>query len=228
MRHSQPELDKRCALLSLMFVIARDTNQLCNRMFAFAHIIACAAEHGVTVINVAFEKYAAYFQTTSQDLLCRYPPRASPWPRDQATRERLNRIVTRIVHSLQAGRLRTLRGRRIQVLQSSYVSTLENPNGDYRLDQPEFLRQLPRHQLIFFDGPLFRDRENFSKYAENLRAYFAPLPCYGERVEGLMRSTRESAEVIVGVHIRQRDYRQFRQGRHYHTAPEFVPLMRAI
>ena len=57
-----------------MIVFSHKFGQLGNRLFAFAHLIANAATNNSTVINLSFDEYAKYFETTSKDVFCRYPP----------------------------------------------------------------------------------------------------------------------------------------------------------
>jgi hypothetical protein len=45
-----------------VIVITRKEGRLGNRLFHFAHFVAYAAEHGLTVANPAFEDYADDFE----------------------------------------------------------------------------------------------------------------------------------------------------------------------
>ncbi|MHC5828361.1 MAG: hypothetical protein ACYT04_73815, partial [Nostoc sp.] len=56
-----------------MLVISAKSGQLGNRLLLFAHFIAFACENNFTVLNPAFEEYADFFKSTSQDFLCCYP-----------------------------------------------------------------------------------------------------------------------------------------------------------
>jgi hypothetical protein len=60
-----------------MFDIAQRANQLGNRLFLFTHVITCAVEHRVALINLGFAEYAHYFESTPGGLLCGFPARHS-------------------------------------------------------------------------------------------------------------------------------------------------------
>lgn len=56
-----------------MLIIAEKVGQLGNRLLLYSNVIAYAIEHNLTVVNPSFAEYASLFETTHQDLLCRYP-----------------------------------------------------------------------------------------------------------------------------------------------------------
>jgi hypothetical protein len=60
-----------------MIIIARKFGQLGNRLFLFANFIAYAEAHNIRIVNPSFYEYAEHFQTTKDDLFCRYPPKSS-------------------------------------------------------------------------------------------------------------------------------------------------------
>ena len=211
-----------------MFVIVHRANQLGNRLFLFAHLIACAAEHRVHLVNFGFEEYARYFETTSQDLFCRYPPKRSWFGKDARTRETLSDWAGRIADSVAEGKLRGLQNSALIILRSGHETTLANPGGKVNLDSEKFLSTLRSRQIIVFSGPLFRDVSSFPKHAVSIREYFRPLGIFRRNVDALIRSVREDCDVVVGVHIRRGDYRTFMRGRFFYSDEQYVRLMQRI
>lgn len=211
-----------------MFVIAQRANQLGNRLFLFAHLIGCAAEHHVRLVNLGFEEYARYFETTSQDLFCRYPPRRSWFGTGPRTRESLSDWAGRIAGSLATGKLRGLQSSALVVLRSGYETTLTTPGGEVNLGREEFLKTLRARQVIVFVGPLFRDPSSFGKHAAEIREYFRPLAIFQRNVDALIGTVREGCDVIVGVHIRQGDYRSFVDGQFYYSVEQYRRMMQRI
>jgi hypothetical protein len=209
-----------------MFIIAEKANQLANRLFLFAHLLACAREHRVKLVNTGFEEYAEHFQTTRRDLFCRYPPRPSLLPTNRAARERLGVITRRMATLLATGKMRRFAGARVEVLCSGYDTTLVDSGGEVNLQSDSFLRMLQRAQVIFFLGPLFRDFTNFRRHADAIRDYFKPLDAYEQNVAALILRARADNELLVGVHIRQGDYARFVGGKYLYTIEEYCALMR--
>lgn len=60
---------------SKVFIIVKQSAQLGNRLVFFAHFIAFAIENNLTITNSAFSEYADFFETTSRDSFCCYPPK---------------------------------------------------------------------------------------------------------------------------------------------------------
>lgn len=68
---------------------------------------------------------------------------------------------------------------------------------------------------ILFDGWLFRNPVGIRSYRAELVAAFQPKREIQERVANFLRPLRASSARVVGVHIRQGDYREFKQGRFF-------------
>lgn len=211
-----------------MFVIAQRANQLANRLFLFAHLIACAAQHRVQLVNLGFEEYAQYFETTSQDLFCRYPPKRSWFGKDARTRENVSDWAGRIAASLAEGRLKALKNSALMVVRSGYETTLTDPDGRFNLDSDKFLNNLRSRQVIVFLGPLFRDFSSFPRHAASIREYFRPLGIFRGSVDALIQTVREGCDLVVGVHIRLGDYRNFVGGRFFYTIDQYLKLMHHV
>jgi hypothetical protein len=199
-----------------MIVIAEKYGQLGNRLFVFAHFVACALEHGLKVSNPAFDEYAEFFETTRRDLFCRHPARASLL-KGRRPRRWLYALANRVANSLA---YRSPRGRFWQVIRIE-------EGESYDLAAPEFIAAARGKRLVFVQGWLFRDEPRLRKHAAALREFFAPARHVAERVGAHVRRAREGCDVLVGVHVRQGDYRGFEGGRYFYESGEYARLMRA-
>jgi hypothetical protein len=202
-----------------MIVVASKPGQLANLLFLSAQFIACARENHFTLVNPAFEDYARYFETTRRDLFCRYPPRKSLLPASAA----LRRILYRICY--YAGRLLVRTGAETRFLRAIALDWEER----FYLGDAQFRASLAAHrQLIFAQGWLFRDDEALSRQAVEVRRFFEPLIEHRERVASLVERAREGAEVLVGVHIRQGDYRTHLGGKYFYELDVYAALMERV
>ncbi len=202
-----------------MIVVTGEYGQLGNRLIVFANMIAAAREHGLRVANPAFHEYAAYFEGTRHDPLCRYPltrtwlPGGTWWPR------LLHRALTRgqrfmrTLHS-RTGLMPWVRVRSIGWLRSC------------NLDSPEFVALARRPGLLLAKGWLFRARQSFVKHGDEVRRVLTPSAPHRERVAALIAELRRRADVVVGVHVRQGDYRTFLRGRFYFELEQYAAWMR--
>lgn len=201
-----------------MITIVGKPGQLGNSLFLFANFLACAIEHDLKLCNPAFDEYADYFQTTRRDFFCRYPKRASLWKGNRWTRKlffSFNYYLTRL---LVRSRIKT------RILRAIALDWEE----EVRLDSPEFTALAERTTVLFAQGWLFRDRTNFNKHGEAIRAYFEPLEVFQHNVEALIGRARESCDVLVGVHIRHGDYKRFLDGKYFYEVDEYVQLMEKV
>lgn len=198
-----------------MIVIAEKYGQLGNRLFVFAHFVASALERGLKVSNPAFDEYAEFFETTRRDLFCRYPARPSLL-KGRRARRWLYTLVNRLANSLA---YRSPRGRFWQVIR---IEEEEN----YDLSAPEFLTAAREKRFVFVQGWLFRDEHALRRHAPALREFFAPARGVAERIGAHVRRAREGCELLVGVHVRQGDYRNFEGGRYFYESAEYARMMR--
>ncbi len=187
-----------------MIIIANKPGQLGNRLFVFAHFIGNALAHNYRVVNPAFDEYAQYFPRTKQDLFCRFPARKTTirfnW---------LRRLIYRCVYLCSSLQLRT--GIRLPGLDLVYLDWEQKQD----LNEPEFIEKATRKCLIV-RGWSFSDKLHLETHADKIRAFFTPDPAHLERVEEVLGSCRQKGEIVVGVHIRRGDYKNFQEGRYYY------------
>ncbi|MBW4516497.1 MAG: alpha-1,2-fucosyltransferase [Timaviella obliquedivisa GSE-PSE-MK23-08B] len=201
-----------------MIVISSKFGQLANRLFLFAHFIAFAIEHNLTIINPAFEEYAQFFEPTCTDLLCRYPINPSGFPIHQQMR----RVVYELIRILGFGVNKAK-------IANPLLAVLRLPeNQEYDLSSPEFLDFVTQKKVVFVRGWLFRDNSNFVKHADKIRDYFAPISVHRSRVKSLISTVRQSCQVLIGVHIRQGDYAEFMDGKYFYEVDQYLHIMEKV
>jgi hypothetical protein len=196
-----------------MLVIAGRRGQLGNRLFAFANVGAFAASRGLSVANPGFREYAGWFGGTSRDALPMFPTHAfargvpagiADW--GLQVFDRLNR-----------------RGKWVPAVRLDDTEILD---FDSERDRA-LVERLAQAPLAILDGLYLLARRDFIHQAAVIRAFFAPSAAVTEGSRRCLDRARRSADVIVGVHIRQGDY--FRQKPHlYHPTREYAELMIAL
>lgn len=68
---------------------------------------------------------------------------------------------------------------------------------------------------FYFDGWLFRNPVGIEKYRKEITAYFAPREEIRKKIENFISELRKKYSAIVGVHIRQGDYKTFGGGQYF-------------
>jgi hypothetical protein len=105
---------------------------------------------------------------------------------------------------------------------------IDGEDEEVRLDGPEFLEEARRPGILFVQGWQFRDRSNFTRHAEAIRAHFEPLEVFQHNVDVLMKSARAGCDLLVGVHIRHGDYKRFLDGKYFYEIDEYVGVMKRV
>lgn len=200
-----------------MIIITERSHQLGNRLILFANWIAFCEENQINLVNLAFDPYEKYFEPTSKDLLCRYPASKTPFT---------NKIAKRYLY-LIISRLAML----VNFFSFSFlcktIDAREYKNALF-LDKPEatnFIKSVP---FVFSRGYFFRDPTNITKHAKSIRAYFQPAKSYRENVSRLISQLRNECDVLIGVHIRQGDYKTFLDGKYFYDTAVYAALMRQV
>lgn len=204
-----------------MVIIGKRAGQLGNRLIVFAHVIANAIENNYEVQNPSFYGYSQYFTGTRDDFFCRYPARPTRW-NPFALQQLYYRIINRFV--LPFSGFNCLAG-------LLNVNFLELPRKNeteecYDMSNSYYIHlATSARRLIIKDAWLFRDFANMVKHADTVRAFFTPVEKHSSAVSSLISRARTSSDLLVGVHIRQGDYKRWHGGRYYFATAEYAAIM---
>jgi hypothetical protein len=199
-----------------MLIISAKSGLLGNRLLLFANFIAFAIEHNLTVLNPAFEEYAEFFVGTARDFLCCYPPPSYTAAGNKFIRSKYYNFIKYLSHK--------------NILKTQEISR-EKP---FNLVNDQNIETLKHSSIVCFQGWVFRDGwfvedvPKLYKYADRIRAYFTPLERYTINVNNLISNIKNSADIIIGVHIRQGDYLQHQRGRYFYTIEQYLEVMNLV
>lgn len=202
-----------------MLIVAHKSGQLGNRLALFAHLIACAAEHDLVIANPSFDEYARYFESTSRDIWCRYPHKNSPIPRTRSTRYILYAMGFRLARVLAKTSIRT---RLIQHI------ALKSDDDLFSLEDCANVDILKASAITIVSGWLFCGHNNLQKHADAIREYFTPIEPHRHNVATVIKCARNTCDILVGIHIRRGDYREFEGGKYFFDIDDYLMLMRRI
>jgi hypothetical protein len=96
------------------------------------------------------------------------------------------------------------------------------------LDDPAVIADLQQRCVVLFKGWLFRNRSGVERHAVELRNFFRPVSTIRHQADRTVEAARQNAEMLVGVHIRHRDYRSFMGGKYFYSLTTYVALMQAV
>jgi hypothetical protein len=97
-----------------------------------------------------------------------------------------------------------------------------------RLDAEPFGSWADRTCGLVLIGWQFRAPVWFDKHAQVIREYFRPTPELCNRVDDVITRARLECDLLVGVHIRQGDYKDHLDGKFHYETAEYVQWMRRM
>lgn len=205
-----------------MIIVSRKYGQLGNRLIVFAHLIASAREFGFKIYNPAFAEYAKYFESTKNDIWCRYPIEAPPTSSQEPPSEFRRQMAYSSVY-LSTRLLSHLRMTRFPL-------NIMRINADRCVDVAE----APFRELACSSRPLaisgwqFRNNDLLKKHIDAIRDHFHIVEPHRERVTQLVSGIRQQAECVIGVHIRHGDYATWQGGKWFYSVDQYAEVMRRI
>jgi Glycosyl transferase family 11 len=197
-------------------VIAAKAGRLGNRLFLSAYFMANALARGYRLMNPALGEYAPLFEGSSRDPWCRFPDRSSGLDSEVAAqcRDLCTGFLMPLIRFLPAGRLLDIR------------TTHDAFDSVYDLNGDDFRRFLNRGGMTFVKGWKFRDDRNLVSSHRAIAEYFTPVGQIRMKAEERLGMARSYGDVVIGVHIRQGDYRDWKGGVHYFETEQYAHWMR--
>lgn len=203
-----------------MILAADILGQLGNQLFRGAQLVALAADLGRTLVYTGFTPSANHFEGTARDALCRYPVRPGLAATTQAKRER---AAARMWFASRA--LRKLGARRLAGVRA--IAAIEFGDGGYHdIGDPRRIAEWRRSHTLIVVGFHIRHDEGVRRHAAAIRAHFKPIAEHGARVDDVVALARAQCDVLVGVHVRRGDYKQFYGGWFHYPDDAYAAAMR--
>jgi len=204
-----------------LVVISSKAGRLGNRLFLSAYFMANSLAKGYNLINPALDEYAHLFEGSFGDPYCAFPHRLGSEEEDLAGQCRSVLIKAGDFLGTLAD-LIPVPGIRVIDIRRSH------DEGDriYDLGGEDFDGHLHSRGLLVVKGWKFRDNENLLRFHGQITSYFTPVQTIRISVEEIIRSARAVGDFVIGVHIRQGDYRGWKNGVHFFETDQYAHWMR--
>ncbi len=195
-----------------MFVIVGKYGRLANRLWTYANVVAFAAERGIKVLNPAFRDFEDGFSFSKEALREKYTFNISG---SFGVKQYLN-IFFELLYRVN---LRTHLFPIIELGEGGRL-LLDNCETD------EYFRKA--FSPVFLSGFYFCAPESMERQAEVIRSFFTPNKSTMLHIRGLINDVREQSDIIVGIHMRQGDYKTFCDGIMYYSTQEYYDIMKYL
>jgi hypothetical protein len=206
-----------------MFILSKKYGRLCNRLFNSAHVLASAIEYNHKYVNLAFYDYACYFEITSQDVFCRYPPSKKSFSQNHSDFGWFLYYVAYLISTL----VRYLKNFGFELKPLKIISSSEYLDG-CNLDKILPKEISNRNQILFFQGFPILGFNSLEKHSDEVRKYFTPLTKYKKNISILIGDLRRDCDLLIGVVIRHGDYREYRGGKFFYSLDNYSKLMEQL
>lgn len=213
-----------------IYLIVEKTNQMCNRMYLAANIIATAIDNNSSVIFLAFSEYTQYFENLSKDLFCRFPLSQTPkYLTNDRNRELVYRFFLWFSRQIKEDFLsKGIFRRSFLCLESGWTSTIDDPSGAIDLSIRHNIELLSSKKVVVFSGPLFHNHLGLFKHKELIKQFFKPTESIRINVEKKVSDNKKDVDIVIGVHIRRGDYANFSNGRFMFSDLDYMEKMNQV
>jgi len=182
-----------------MLIMPHPYGRMANRLILASTFIAQAEEYGDSFLHLAFADYCRFFEGTRHRPFL-YHRSTHPQPR---TAKRLFGCI-------------------------NIWNTYDKRGETYFLEQEAFRAAQTTTRFLFVIGWSFRTPDIVLKHKSLIRTTFTPVTRHRDAVARLAEALRIHADHVVGVHIRQTDYKKFSGGRYFYSLDTYKGFMRQM
>ena len=172
------------------------------------------------IFNPAFAEYSVLFQGTTDQRWGKFPSDKDAISPSLASREWiywLNRSAYKLAKPLAISKNSGIRVAKAQ--SSKFIQT------DSLLN--DFLQE--SWNILFTQGlHFYSPGEWFVRHGDKIRSFLEPLNVYQEKATQLVTKIKSQTDVLVGVHLRQTDYKEFVGGRFFYSLEQYLMKMLEI
>jgi len=214
----KPSHDSRAKQLSApRVIVGQRIGRLGNQIQLLANLLAMHQATGISFSHPTLGEYGSYFRGTKDDFLVRYPRISRPLT--GITSARLASYLTiRILHRL-----------RILGRSSGHHSLTVDHREVVELSEEKLVHRIREAgHLWLFGGWIYRYTPIKQEFFEGARSFFDLAEPHNSAVTRIVASARAGAEMLIGVHVRQTDFRHHEGGKFYFTTEEYACLLKQI
>jgi len=204
-------------------VFTHGGGRFANQLMLFGHLIAMIEEcPELSVCNFSFWPYAKLCAGTERNPLCVYPPTRSKYESvGRLTQAVYAGTPQRFVPPLSRGiaHLMHFLAHRRRINFSEDVADL----GDRSVR-----RMLTEHSWVLLAGWKLRNWAAFERNAQAIRSFLQPAPQFRKPSHEFMAKLRQQHPRVIGLLMRQTDYRGWFGGRYFRTSLEYREIIDAL
>ena len=203
-----------------LVVFTHGGGRLSNQLINFGHLIAWVEENAdsVNLINMAFWKYAGLFRGAELNALCYYPNSVNSdvfWRFLDLTGKALRRNYYNSADLFMFMLKCVFHAQEIELSYKDHIN----------LGNVEFDEKIMNSRVTLLSGWGPRNWEFFRKHQQTIREFFYPRQDIQRTVSSFIQAIRSQYDILIGVLIRQDDYRHWANGKYFFETDVYVNWM---
>lgn len=198
-----------------IIILNHNGGQLANQLWNHVSIYAYSLERSIPFENYCFFEYAEHFNIPINNIFINIIFYKSFKLFKKILPLSIQKKIWRKVYFHYSNWVKKTYSKQI-----IYSRTTKTSLGTYFLppsvsptQEIELLEK--QNGAIFFDGWLFRNPQGILNWRNNIIKQLKPHKKIEKNIRLIMRPCREEFKKVIGVHIRQGDYREFKHGRFF-------------
>jgi hypothetical protein len=203
-----------------MLIIANKSGQLANRIIVFAHCIAFSQEYNMAVLGHAFDEYTDFFEGPRKGLKIKGGSVSHFFDTSSFFRHKCFESFRICAKAMRKSNLNDL-----ALIKNIH---LKNDEEVFLLNDPTNLPELKSNKIIFLSGWGLRTKDLIEKHHDFITNYFTPLKIYRDSAEEVVLPLKNKFKIVVGIHIRRGDYKNFLNGKYFYELETYKNAMENI
>lgn len=197
-------------------IVSQRVGRLGNQIFLFANLIAFSLATGVKIAHPTLGCYAQYFAGCKFDIFCNYPVLKNRKRRVLLIERLFLFFFFRVFDRLGFLNLFFKKN-----LYESDYTRLENLASD------KFISLVFSNRTTYLTkGWYFRfEKIHPSQFLNEIQAFFSLSEPYNSNVVKIEAKARNNSDILIGIHMRQTDFKHHENGRFYYTTDQYFSLM---
>lgn len=211
-----------------VIILKTNDGELANQLWNYVSVYAYCLERGYDISNPSFYEYGSYFSLPKEGWFFDtffFKPLSGNTKRKWSGKKRfwreLYRLVSNLILILRAGRVIFIKNHDFTngVLQRFYLPP--TPTNEMATTSVNTILNARLQKLentsgdIILRGWLFRNPVGIEKYRREIQHYFTPTHTIQENVASFITPLKKEFAHLVGVHLRQGDYKTWRGGQYF-------------
>ncbi|MBA2613906.1 MAG: hypothetical protein H0U95_18230 [Bacteroidetes bacterium] len=181
-----------------MIIISNKPGQLGNLLFIYANFLAYSLETSVLLANPAFYPYRSYFKSTAGFFINKIT-------------YTFCYVIARVLFKLK------IKTKLISAITLDWGETVELENAP-----------LLKSKLCFAQGWLFRSDTLMKKHKQKIVDFFEPNELFKAKINSFFKNNKIENDLIIGIHIRQGDYKTFENGKYYYSTEQYLEIIKKL